>query len=168
MNIGNYHLTETGIMYRASAYWDELQHTTQYLNQISERLPAQTFYRLSTGFVIAFLMCFIPISQFYFVFFIGIITISSLASTLQLLAHFLLFKKIRKKGNLIYDTLEKEYKQLCSDFPDEANNMDYEMALEYYQLAKKFPIYEVFYMLILAFMPISIVILSIIKTYFLG
>ncbi len=167
MNIGNYHLTETGIMYRASAYWDELQHITQYLNQISERLPAQTFHRLSTGFIIAFLMCFMPISQFYFVFFMGMIAISSLASALQLFAHFLLFKKLRKKGNLIYDALEKEYQQLCNDFPDEADNMDYEMTLEYYNLAKKFPVQEFFYVLILAFMPVSIGILSFIKGYFL-
>ncbi len=166
MNIGNYHLTETGIVYRASVYWDELQNITAYLNQMSERLPLQTFQRLSTSFILAFFLCFLSLSNVYFIFLVGLMTLVGVTASLQLFAHFLLFKKVQKKGNFLYNMLKDEYQQLCIDFPEETSNMDYKVTLEYYAIAQKFPLPEYLYLCILLLIPFSILALGIGKIFF--
>ncbi|MCU0448108.1 MAG: hypothetical protein MUE85_24670 [Microscillaceae bacterium] len=154
MNTANYYLSQDGVINRLETYWDKLRSLTQEMDSLTRHISRVLFGSISVSMLFALIIFWLKIDKNLGLILLSLGALGAFTASLMQLATYLEFREKRKRGQVIYQELQREFDLMLIYDEGEGFPVEEKIVLNNFLLASELPITQSLYITLLVFLPI--------------
>jgi hypothetical protein len=154
MNTANYYLSQDGVINRLDTYWDKLRALTEEMENLTRNISRILFGSISVSMLFALVIFWLKIDKNLGLILLSLGALGAFTASLMQLATYFDFREKRKRGQVLYQELQREFELMLAYDTNEGFPVEEKILLNNFLLAAELPITQSLYIALLAFLPL--------------